>query len=265
LYITSRRADGYHNLETIFYPIPLTDALEIIENKNPGAYENPVLFSTSGMEIHNDPADNLCVKAYRLIKKDYPGLPPIQMHLHKVIPLGAGLGGGSSDGAHTPLLLNEKFNLGISTSQLLDYALQLGSDCPFFIINKPTVGRGRGEILDPIEINLKGFYLIMVNPGIHVSTREAFGSIIPRMPVLSIENFASFPVEEWKDKLSNDFEPGVFAVHPILAEIKSSLYEAGASYASMSGSGSSIFGLFSYPPKALPVFPSNYLVRDVML
>jgi 4-diphosphocytidyl-2-C-methyl-D-erythritol kinase len=243
----------------------LTDALEVIENKHAGANETGVSFSTSGIQIPGDPANNLCVKAYQLIKKDHPGLPPVQMHLHKVIPMGAGLGGGSSDGAHTLLLLDEKFSLGISTSQLLDYALQLGSDCPFFILNKPCIGRGRGELLEPVGINLKGYTLVLVNPGIHVSTREAFGSIIPRTPVKPVENFTYLPVEEWKDNLQNDFEPGVFGIYPVLAQIKSSLYKAGASYASMSGSGSSMYGIFQHPPKNLPAFPADYLVKEVLL
>ena len=265
MYITSRRTDGFHNLETIFYPVPFTDALEIIENISPLNSNPPVIFSTSGLEIKGDPNENLCVKAYHLLKKDYPALPLVQMHLHKVVPMGAGLGGGSSDGAYALLLLNDKFSLGISSSKLLGYALQLGSDCPFFILNQPCIGKGRGEILSPVELNLKGYTLVLVNPGIHVSTREAFGSITPQPPSFPIETFAALPVEDWKNKLSNDFEPGVFKKHPSVAQIKSVLLEAGASYASMSGSGSTVFGLFSKPPLAIPRFPSNYFVKEVLL
>lgn len=265
LYITSRRPDGYHNLETIFFPVPLSDALEIIENKQPGSYKSPVIYSGSGLEIAGNSSDNLCIKAWQLLKKDFPGLPPVLMHLHKVIPMGAGLGGGSSDAAHALMLLNTKFNLGLSPEVLVDYSLQLGSDCPFFIFNKPAIGKGRGEMLKPIDLDLSGYTLVLVNPGIHISTKEAFGNIVPRQPMPPIEHFAGQPVEAWKDHLLNDFEPGVFHAHPELKDIKNSLYNAGAVYASMSGTGSTIFGLFNPGEFQLPSFGEHRFIREIAL
>lgn len=263
LYITSKRYDGYHNLETVFYPVPIIDALEVIEDKNP----NPggIQFSTSGLEIGGDFSNNLCVKAYYLLKKDFPGLPPVQMHLHKSIPMGAGLGGGSSDGAFTLLLLNQKFNMGLSESSLVEYALELGSDCPFFIVNKPCAAKGRGEILQVIDLDLKGYTLVLINPGIHISTREAFRSITPIQPAMDLISVVSEPVESWKESLQNDFEQGIFTIHPVLAEIKSALYHAGAIYAAMSGSGSTLYGLFKDNEIRLPAFSEKFLVKQVKL
>ena len=171
LRILDKRPDGFHNLETIFYPIPLKDSLEIIRDTSP---QQEIIFSQSGNQIDGVPADNLCIKAYRLLKKDFPQLPAIQMHLHKAIPLGAGLGGGSADAAFAIKLLNEKFQLNLSPDQLISYSLQLGSDCPFFIINKPCYATGRGEIMQPLTISLSGYQLVLVNPGIHVNTSWAF-------------------------------------------------------------------------------------------
>ncbi len=263
LYITSKRPDGYHNLETIFYPVAVTDAVEVIENGEKDS--SAVDFASTGLTITGSTTSNLCVKAYHILKKDYPNLPAVKMHLHKTIPMGAGLGGGSSNGAFTLQLLNQKFNLGISEKKLLEYALQLGSDCPFFIINKPCVGRGRGEKLNPVTLNLSGYTLFIVNPGIHVSTKEAFANIHPKQPQTDIETTISKPVKYWKGKLLNDFEEGVFALHPELAAIKASLYHAGAVYAAMSGSGSSLFGLFQTTGFTLPVFNNNYWVKQVLL
>lgn len=240
LNVLSKRSDGYHNLETCFYPIPLTDALEIVP-------ADAVSFNLSGNAIPGDAADNLCLKAYRLLQKDF-ALPPVAIFLHKVIPSGAGLGGGSSDGAHTLRLLNHIFNLKLTAEKLKAYALQLGSDCPFFIEDKPMLGTGRGEILTEISVQLSGKFLVLVKPDIHVSTAEAYGGVTPAVPSVRIKNtLETLPVSTWKEVLVNDFEKSVFAKHPHIGAIKDNLYEHGALYASMSGSGSSVFGIFEKP------------------
>ena len=268
LNITRKRSDGYHDLETIFYPIPLCDALEVIAD--PDAINNlqpqgGTRFSTSGLPIAGNHENNLCVKAYRLLKNDFPSLPSVQMHLHKIIPMGAGLGGGSSDGAFALQLINQKFELGITEEQLLDYALELGSDCPFFIINKPCFATGRGEHLQPVDLNLKGLHLVLVNPGIHVSTREAFSNIKPATPATSLLDIIASPIHRWKDHLSNDFEAGVFQLHPELAKIKQALYNSGTIYASMTGSGSTVFGIFQQPPSSMPAFDPAFQVMQIAL
>ena len=174
LNVLGKRPDGYHNIETVFYPLPFYDVLEVIQSSN---NQQPVELFLSGNKIEGKTENNLCVKAYHLLKKDFPQLPPVKIYLHKVIPAGAGLGGGSADGAFTLILLNDKFHLQLSQQQLLNYALQLGSDCPFFIINKPCFAQQRGEILEPIQLNLSAYKLIIINPGIHVNTGWAFTQV----------------------------------------------------------------------------------------
>lgn len=270
LSITGKRPDGYHNLETIFYPIPFVDALEVIEDNSANNQQeqvkkaNSLTFTATGIKIPGSGTDNLCVKAYRLLKAAFPILPPVKMHLHKTIPMGAGLGGGSSNGAATLQLLNQKFGLNLTNPQLIGYALQLGSDCPFFILNQPCFAAGRGELLDPVPINLNGYYLVIINPGIHISTREAFQNITPTTPVLDLKTISSLPVNSWKEILTNDFEAGVFKLHPVLATIKTSLYQSGALYASMTGTGSTIYGIFNHVPQ-LPAFDPAYLVKQLQL
>ena len=237
LYIINKRDDGFHNIETVFFPVPLTDIAEIIPSKNTG-----IDFTTSGIPVNNDNS-NLCKKAYNLIKKDFPNLPPVKMHLHKVIPLGAGLGGGSADAAFTLQLLNDKFSLGLTKEQLINYALQTGSDCPFFIINKPCFATGRGEVIHPINLNLSAYKLVIINPGIHIDTKWAFAKIKPSQPEVSIKNIIAQPVETWKDQLKNDFEIPVFAEYPEIKNIKEGMYHKGAAYASLSGSGSTVYAL----------------------
>lgn len=247
LYITRKREDGYHDLETVFYPIPFNDALELVQD--PGS--NDIEFSASGISIPGDASANLCVKAYHLLKKDHPDIPGIRMHLHKTIPMGAGLGGGSSDGAHALKLLNEKFNLGIPTVKMLEYALMLGSDCPFFIMNAPCIAKGRGDELTPVNLDLSDYYIMVVHPSIHVSTAEAFSKIVPSPPSQNIEALIDLPITGWRNVLTNQFESPVFRIYPELAGIKETLYKGGAIYASMSGSGSSIYGLFKQQPNEL--------------
>ena len=235
LHIISKRGDGYHNLETVFLPIPFTDVLEILPS-------DKTEFTCTGLPV--DANDNLCIKAYNLLKQDFPELPAIKMHLHKAIPLGAGLGGGSSDAAFTLQLLNEKCNLDLKTEQLLDYALQLGSDVPFFLINKPCFATGRGEILEAINIDLANYKLLIIHPGIHIDTKWAFSKITPRQSTGSIKEIITQPIDTWKQQLQNDFEVPVFTSYPEIRKLKNELYQMGAIYASMSGSGSSVFGMF---------------------
>ena len=204
LRITQKRADGFHALETVFFPISIKDALEIIIE--PDANAAPITFTSSGLAINGDPSDNLCFKAYGLLKKDYPTIPNIKMHLHKQIPMGAGLGGGSSDGAFTLVALNQLFDLQIPEDKLMQYALTLGSDCPFFILNNPAYATGRGEILKPINVNLDGYTIVIVNPGIAISTKLAFSLITPKVPDSNLEVIICESVSTWKDNLINDFE-----------------------------------------------------------
>lgn len=241
LSITEKRPDGYHNLETVFYPVALEDALEI--RTNPEAQQKFTLHQ-HGMEIAGNPENNLVVKAYLLLDKEFH-LPPVEIHLYKHIPSGAGLGGGSSDAAFMLKLLNEHYNLQLSDNQLEDYAAILGADCAFFIKNTPTYAEGIGNIFSPIELSLKGYRIMIVKPDVFVSTREVFANIRPHRPEYPVREVIRRPVAEWKDTLINDFEASVFPQYPVIGEIKEELYHQGAIYASMSGSGSSVFGLFA--------------------
>jgi len=239
--------------------------LEIVtDNSHINLTDGPIQFSSSGISVDGNATDNICIKAYKLIHNNYPHLLPVKMHLHKSIPIGAGLGGGSSDGAFVLKLLNAKYNLGLSVSQLVYYALQLGSDCPFFIINKPVIATGRGEIMKEVNINLSTYKLVIVNPRVHINTGWAFAQLDVYSEPNSIENVINKPLKEWKDQLINDFEAPVLQHYPALRTIKDGLYQMGALYASMSGSGSTFYGIFentSLPN--LSVFPANYLVKTV--
>lgn len=238
LNILRRRNDGYHDIETVFYPLPLTDVLEII----PAKEKSP--FTLTGLQLQGSNENNLCVKAYNLLKEKYPSLPPVQMHLHKIIPAGGGLGGGSADGAFALKILNEIFDLKLQQDELTALALQLGSDCPFFIINKPCYSTGRGELLKEINLSLSGYRLVVVNPGIHISTAEMFSRIKPAVPATSLKEKIKLPVESWREEIKNDFEVPVFELQPEIGGIKEYMYKAGAVYASLSGSGSSVYGIF---------------------
>lgn len=260
LHILQKRADGFHDLETVFYPIALQDGLEIIKNTNP---IQEIEFTSSGLQIVAPPEENICVKAYRLLKKDFPELPPIKMHLHKVIPPGAGLGGGSSDGAFTLMLLNKKFNLGLSDHQLVNYSLQLGSDCPFFIKNKSCFATGRGEKMEEIELNVSSYKIVLINPGIHVNTAWAFSRIKPNNGRTSLKEIIQVPVSEWKSILKNDFEEIVFTEYPEIKEIKEKLYTQGAVYASMTGSGSTVYGFFKKDLQINFDFPAHYFIKEI--
>ncbi len=257
LRILRKRPDGYHDLETVFYPLPLKDALELIPTNN----TDPT-FSSYGLPIPGDPAANLCVKAWRLLKKDLPDLPAIHIHLYKNIPIGAGLGGGSADGAATLTGLNQLFGLNLSTEQLLQYAAELGSDCPFFIINTPCIGHGRGERLEPISLDLSAYTIALVDPGIHISTAQAFALCKPQEQASSLQHLLSQPVDTWKENLRNDFEAPILEEYPELNRIPETFYTHGALYASLTGSGSSFFGIFEKDntPQPSP-FPETYNYR----
>jgi 4-diphosphocytidyl-2-C-methyl-D-erythritol kinase len=272
LNVLRKRDDGYHDIETVFYPISFNDGLEVIHSNTlqenvqysiPIAIGTNVQFSMSGSTVEGKTGDNLCVKAYQLLKKDFPHLPLVKMHLHKSIPLGAGLGGGSADGAFALRLLNQKFELGLTEYRLLQYALALGSDCPFFIINETCFATGRGEILDPIVLDLSTFKFAIVNPGVPIGTAEIFSSISPVIPLKSIKNIISQPVQTWKKELKNDLEVPVFEQCPEIRVIKEKLYEAGAVYASMTGSGSTVYGLFEKNTKLEFSFPPHYLIKEL--
>ena len=244
LSITSKRPDGFHNLETIFYPIPLREAVEIVPSPEPR-------FFPTGLEVPGKGVDNLVMRAYQLLKKNFPKTGPLDIHLHKAIPLGSGLGGGSSDAAAVLQLINRYFNLEISSSRLDGYALELGSDCPFFMQSSPCFATGRGEILEPVSLDLSGYSLLLIHPEIRIETAWAFSAVKPGAPPSDLKKSILGPVESWVATIRNDFEEPVFQVHPSLQKIKKKLYAAGALYASMTGSGSTIYGVFK--KGALPV------------
>jgi len=258
LRIIGKREDGFHDLETVFYPIALIDALEVLPSGN-----SEIEFTGSGLAVDGNTADNLCVKAWHLLKKDFPQLPAIRIHLHKAIPMGAGLGGGSADAACMLKLLNERFRLNIPTPQLMDYALQLGSDCPFFINNKPALATGRGELMEDIALDLSAYRIVLINPGIHINTGWAFTKIKPAAPAGTTRKIIEQPVESWKDELQNDFEAPVFEAHPQLKAIKDQLYAGGALYAAMSGSGSSLFGIFNTKTDIASFQNKNYFIKII--
>ena len=260
LNIPRKREDGFHDIETVFYPVQFTDALEVITNTQS---DSPVEFTQTGLKVDSNTDDNLCIKVYRLLKKDFPQLPAVKIHLHKVIPMGAGLGGGSADAAFMLKLLNTKFNLNLSTPQLIQYSLQLGSDCPFFIMNKPCYATGRGEVLEELIINLSAYKIVLINPGIHINTGWAFSQITPTPSKRSVKEIIQQPIETWKAELVNDFETPVFSAHPEIKEIKEVLYEQGTVYAAMSGSGSTVFGIFNSPIPVSLFSDRNYLVKTI--
>lgn len=243
LNIVEKRPDGYHNLETIFYPINLQDALEVNQLEGESEYT----LNVSGTPIEGEPESNLVVKAYRLLKRDFPNMPAIDIHMYKHIPTGAGLGGGSADAAFMIKLLNEKFNLQLSSEKMEEYATRLGADCAFFVRNQPVFATGIGNIFEPIELSLKGYHLVLVKPDIFVSTKDAYANVTPKHPETSLKEIIQAPIETWKDTMKNDFEESVFMKFPEIAAIKDKLYDLGAIYASMSGSGSSVFGIFKEP------------------
>lgn len=259
LNVTERRPDGYHNLETIFYPIPVCDTLkiEIAGSALPSATggffpdgcrthtetTDDYTLTTGGIAIDCPPGKNLLIKALRNLKQDFD-IPRLHISMYKQIPSGAGLGGGSSDAAYMMKSVNTLLELGLDTRQMEQRVAGLGADCAFFINNRPVFATGIGNVFSPTDLSLSGWHLVLVKPDIFVSTQEAYARIYPHQPETSITDIIRQPVESWKDTLTNDFETGIFSLHPEIGTIKSKLYELGAAYAAMSGSGSSVFGLF---------------------
>jgi 4-diphosphocytidyl-2-C-methyl-D-erythritol kinase len=240
LNVVARQPDGYHNIESCFLPIDWCDILEIVPSES-------FQFSTSGLTIPGTTDSNLCIKAFNLIQENHQ-IGNVQIHLHKVIPMGGGLGGGSADCAFTLKLLNELFELQLTKSELEKYASQLGSDCPFFIENKPRYVTGTGFEFADIEVNLKGKFLALTNPNIHVGTKEAYNQIKPKASEISIPEILKEPLSTWNSRLKNDFETSVFPLQPDIAALKDSFYGAGAIYASMTGSGATVYGIFEEAP-----------------
>ena len=236
LNIINRRADGYHNIETIFYPIQIKDALEVIENSE-------MSFETSGIEIPGFVNENLCLKAYDLLRVDFD-LPNVKIHLHKQIPIGAGLGGGSADAAFFIKLINEKFNLGLLVEKMQNYCKLLGADCAFFVENKPVFALEKGDVFEAVDLDLSAYHLALIMPPVHVSTGEAYGGVKPLSPKTSLKELIKQPLETWQGKITNDFEAHILKNHPQIRGVKAALLEAGALFALMSGSGASVYGIF---------------------
>lgn len=260
LQITERRPDGYHNINSVFYPIAIKDILEVL----PGTadQQDQISFQSTGREIPGSLSSNLCVKAATLLLNDFPHLNSLRIHLHKIIPMGAGIGGGSADGAFTLKLINDKFELKLDDDQLTKYASALGSDCPFFILNKPCLASGRGEILEPIAVNLIGYKILLINPRIHINTGWAFSKMEISNQQFSLEKAIAMPISDWRQYIENDFEKVVFPEYPEIEYIKDMLYQNGALYASMSGSGSSMYGIFeSSSANFIPKIPASYFYK----
>ncbi|MBN2164839.1 MAG: 4-(cytidine 5'-diphospho)-2-C-methyl-D-erythritol kinase [Marinilabiliaceae bacterium] len=246
LNVIEKRTDGYHNIESIFLPIELNDILEVIFGKD---INNPYTWINSGLIIDTPPENNICIKALKLIKQKGFNIPAIEIQLYKNIPFGAGLGGGSADGAFMLKLLNNSFNLGISNNELKQMAIKLGADCSFFLDNKPAFVTGIGNIINPIEIKLDNYFIGLVIPNIHISTPMAYQNIKPKQPQTNLLEAIKYPIKEWKNTIFNDFELSVFNNFPEIKTIKDDLYRQGAIYASMSGSGSSVYGIFDSEPQ----------------
>lgn len=253
LQVVAKRNDGYHNLETILYPVKLSDALEIAESVK-------TEFSISGLSIDGRKQDNLVYKAYLLLKRDFK-LPELKLHLHKVIPFGAGLGGGSSDAAYTLKLLNDYFELNLYHKKLKEYAAAIGADCPFFIENKPAFATGIGDHLKSINLDLSDFEIIILKPPFAVSTPEAYKNIQTKKSGFNLREIGSIPVEHWRENVFNDFETTVFSIYPQIKILKETLYKLGALYASMSGSGSAVYGIFRH----LPTNIDKYIPKGIFI
>lgn len=255
LNITERRADGYHNLESIFYPIAIHDVVEVIQ-------ASELQLTASGLEIPGNLKDNLCMKAYLLMAKDYR-LPAVHIHLHKHIPIGAGLGGGSSDAAFFIRLISDKFKLGLTDEQMEDYCRFLGADCAFFIRNRSVFAFSKGDEFKPADLDLSSYFIVLVMPHVQISTSEAYRGIKPAKPQIHLPEHIRLPVTEWKNAVRNDFEESIFKNHPSIRGVKASLYEAGALYASMSGTGSAVYGIFSEKVKLTGLEKSNKVFYGV--
>lgn len=256
LNIVEKRSDGFHNIESVFYPVGLCDALEVVESI---AQTERIIFTSSGLEIPGNPSDNLCCRAFHLISKDY-NLPNLKVHLHKHIPIGAGLGGGSADAAFFIRLVNDKFQLNMPLHEMHDYASQLGSDCSFFINNKPAFVVGKGDDFENINLDLSNYYIALIYPNIHINTSKAFSGAHPKKSNRSLEKeVLNIPIEEWKNYIHNDFEDSIFPQFPEIKKIKERLYSRGAVFSSMSGSGSSVYGIFKNPTDLKSQFKEPFI------
>jgi len=255
LNLIGKRPDGYHNLETIFYPIRLTDAVELVDAEETSC-------TTKGIAIPGEDKDNICLKAFQKLQNDF-SLPNQQIILLKNIPVGAGLGGGSADAAFLIKLVNEKFELDLTVAQMQDYARKLGADCAFFIQNKPVYAFAKGDEFEEVQINLSAYFLVLVKPAVHVSTALAYANVKVKQPAVSLKNLIHLPLDDWKTTIFNDFEPSVFAKYPQIDEIKTKLYAAGATFALMSGSGSSVFAIFEKPTRLQELENENSVFYDV--
>ena len=255
LNVTEKRSDGFHNIETIFYPIGWNDALEVVVAKKYSRKE--FTLHLSGIPISGNTNDNLLYKAYKLMQQ-IRLLPKIEVYLHKSLPMGAGLGGGSSDAAFFIKLLNEQFSLELTESETLDISKKLGSDCAFFVKNSPVFAFQKGDIFSDISLDLSSLYIAVIYPNIHSNTKEAYSLITPQKPSQSVLEIIKQPIVTWKTDLVNDFETSIFKLYPAVKKVKHDLYSLGSLYASMSGSGSAVFGLFDHEPdiKHLQMFPN---------
>ncbi|MBO2009643.1 4-(cytidine 5'-diphospho)-2-C-methyl-D-erythritol kinase [Hymenobacter negativus] len=261
LYVTQRRPDGFHTLESVFLPLPWTDALEIL----PAPAGQATSLTLTGRPIPGEPATNLCLRAYELLQADFPQLPPAQIYLHKIVPIGAGLGGGSADAAFALKATNELFGLNLSVEALESYARYLGSDCAFFIRNQPVLAVERGDVFEEISLRLAGTSCVVVYPNLHISTGEAYARITPQLPEHPLREALVQPMSMWRNTVSNDFETALTPAHPVLAEIKQQFYAAGATYASMSGSGSAVYGLWENEQPPTLAWPAEYTVWQGVL
>lgn len=241
LHVTQKRPDGFHNIETVFYPVPLCDVLELVV-----ARDNIFEFASTGIEIPGDKNENLCIKAWKLLGKDF-GLPPVKIHLHKIIPMGAGLGGGSSDGAFMIKLINQVFSLQLAANDMENYARQLGSDCAFFIKNRPVFALGKGDQFEKTSVDISGYYIVIIKPEVHISTKDAYATIQPVQPKVNLTEILTRTIIEWRQHVFNDFEKPLAEKFPLIDKIKNQLYDQGAVFALMSGSGSAVYGIFEKP------------------
>ena len=263
LYVTERRPDGFHSLESVFLPLPWTDVLEILPAPAGQPKTSIVL---TGCPIPGAPATNLCVRAYELLQADFPQLPPAQLYLHKIVPIGAGLGGGSADAAFTLKAANNLFSLSLSAEALENYARRLGSDCAFFIRNKPVLAVEKGDVFEEIDLNLTGTGCMVIYPNLHISTAEAYARITPQQPAHPLRAALAQPMTMWRETVSNDFETALTPTYPVLAKIKQQFYTAGAAYASLSGSGSAVYGLWPAGQEIAPlVWPAGFTVWQGIL
>lgn len=256
LKVVEKRSDGFHNIESIFYPIDLCDVLEVIphpKNKGRGVCD----FTSSGLEISGSIENNLCVKAYHILDADF-NLPAVQIHLHKIIPMGAGLGGGSADATFVLKSLNTLFKLDLTNEQLENYASRLGADCPFFVENKPAYVTGTGNVFEPVDLDVSNYHFVLVNPNVHVGTVEAYAGITPQASKLDLQTMITQPIETWDEKC-NDFETYVFKAHPKAAQVKQQLKNLGADFTSMTGSGSTVYAFFKNKPDLTGLFEDCFV------